>query len=346
MLKLQLAGKIPSALRRPVLEHILKEVERHARPEVRFEPGAVVGTWVSSGYFGYIFGQNKEGSATVTAIDTVANGCYYNYGIKVDHGRNLWTSCYNNAYAEGGAVQEYAPGSGTPSNTYYDEYTCGGSCAFYGFANDVATDSSGHVFAANEFSELCGASGCAYYTFPISWWHAGSSGSAAVGIADSDFENAYYLDTDRSGNLYVDGYGCTATSVCGYLIDEIKRPASASPTIVNLIPPRNTYLQGLYVSNAGTILNVVEPDARKIARYTLPFVPSKKPAFLGPTIEDYAGYGSPVDGGFNAGDSRMVLGDAWGWLDAGNVAKNKWTGVVGINTNQDDLSAQSVPSDK
>lgn len=346
MLKLQLAGKVPTALHRAVLKHILAEVERRGRPVIRFHGGAVVGQWVSGGYFGYIFGQNKKGNATVTAIDTVANGCYYNYGLKVDHSRNLWTSCYNNAIAEGGAVQEYSPGSGTPAKTYNDESDCGSGCAFYGFANDVATDSTKHVFAANEFSESCSTRGCTYYTGPISWWPAGSPSSSATAIADSGLENAYYLDTDRSGNLYVDGYACTTPSVCGYVVDEVKNPASGSPQIVHLITPNNTYVQGLYVSNGGTLLNVVEPDARKIARYPLPFSKRKKPTFLGPTVADYAGFGSPIDGGFDLGDTRITIGDAWGWLDSGKVAQNEWSGVVGINVNEDNLSAQLVPSDK
>ena len=91
---------------------------------------------------------------------------------------------------------------------------------------------------------------------------------------------------------------------------------------------------------------VVEPDARKIARYPLPFSKRKKPAFLGPTVTDYAGYGSPIDGGFNLDDTHITIGYAWGWLDSGKVASNTWSGVVGINVNEDDLSAQPVPSDK
>jgi hypothetical protein len=372
MLKLQIAGKIPSALQRPVLEHILKEIRGRGRPQVPFKQNAGVGMWVSGGYFGYIFGQNKSGNATVTAIDTVSNGCYYNYGIKVDHAQNLWTSCYNNASAEGGAVQEYAPGSAKPANTYRDEYACGRGCAFYGFANDVATDSSGHVFAANEFSELCSSRSCTYYAYPISWWSARSASSAATGIADPDIEKAYYLDTDSAGRLYVDGYGCKqrkefsqplldpasipatlgisdiyATSKCGYVVDEIDHPASAKRrTVTNLIGPGSTYFQGLYVSNGGTILNLVEPDSRLIARYALPFVPGESPSFLGPTVRNYAGDGSPIDGGFNAGDAMMVNGDAWGWLDVGKVQKNRWSGVLSINTNEDNVSAQYVPSDK
>ena len=346
MLKLQIAGKVPSALRRAVLKHILGEIRNRERPHLRFDPNAAVGMWVSGGYFGYIFGQNAKGNVTVTAIDTVANGCYYNYGIKVDHAQNLWTSCYDNAQAQGGAVQKYARGSGTPSATYDDSFACGSGCAFYGFANDVATDSHGHVFAANEFSETCVSGNCTYYTYPLSWWNAGASSAGPSGIADSNLQNAYYLDTDRAGNLYVSGYGCTSSSACGYLVDEIKHPASASPAIVNLIPPGTTYLQGLSVSNGGKTLNVVEPDARTIARYALPFAKSEKPAILGPTIADYAGYGSPIDGGFTADDSRMALGDAWGWIDSGDVALNKWAGIVGINVNQDNLSVAPVPSDR
>jgi hypothetical protein len=346
MLKLQIAGKMPSALRRGVLKHILGEIRNRQRPRVRFDPNAAVGMWVSDGYFGYIFGQNKKGNVTVTAIDTVANGCYYNYGIKVDHAQNLWTSCYNNAAAQGGAVQKYARGSGTPAATYDDSFACGSGCAFYGFANDVATDSKGHVFAANLFSESCASGGCTYSTYPVTWWNAGASGTSPSGIADSNLQYAYYLDTDRSGNVYVSGYGCTSPSDCGYLVDEIKHPASANPAIVNLIPPGTTYLQGLSVSNGGKMLNVVEPDAREVARYALPFAKSEKPAMLGPTIHDYAGVGSPIDGAFTVDDSRMVLGDAWGWLDSGDVARNKWTGVVGINVNQDNLSVAPVPSDR
>ncbi|HEV3090590.1 MAG TPA: hypothetical protein VGX91_04000 [Candidatus Cybelea sp.] len=348
MLELQLAGKLPSALHHRVLEHILRDVEAHRRLDLRVNPNLAVGMWVSGGYFGYIFGQISTGRETATVINTVNNGCYYNYGLKVDHLENLWTSCFNNAYAEGGAIQEYAHNKpNKPSDTYFDYASCGSGCKFYGFPNDVATDESGHVFAANVLSEVCNSSsGCSYDEYAASWWNANAPNSTATGIIDSNFQQTFYADTDKSGNLYLDGYGCTYSSTCGYLLDEISNPTSSSPTITNIIPLGNAYLQGVYVSNAGTVLNVVEPNSRKVARYALPFVPSETPTYIGPTNENYAGFGSPIDGGVNRAETLMALGDAWGWVDLGNLQTKKWSTTINININQDNLSAQYVPSDK
>jgi hypothetical protein len=346
MLELQIAGKIPSAFKRSVLKHILAEAREHRKPDVRVDTRGIVGMWVANGYFGYIFGQNKKGDHTIAAINTNKNGCYYNYGLKVDHDRNLWTSCYNSSAASGGGVQEYAHGSSAPAGTYFDYFSCGGSCEFYGFANDVAVDTSGHVFASNIVAELCKASGCSYSADPVTWWKASSPSSTGTGIVDTDLQNAYYLDVDASGNLYVDGYGCVkGDGGCGYLLDEIDDPTGSSPTIKTLIKPNNAViLQGVYVSKGGT-LNVVEPNDRKIAQYALPFKTGEQAKMLGPTVTDQAGYGMPADGGFNVNDTAMVLGDAWGWVDVGRMP-NHWNATIGININQDNLAAQYVPSDK
>jgi hypothetical protein len=51
-------------------------------------------------------------------------------------------------------------------------------------------------------------------------------------------------------------------------------------------------------------------------------------SFLGPTVRNYVGDGSPIDGGFNAGNAMMVNGDAWVCLDVGKVQKNKWSGSL------------------
>jgi hypothetical protein len=353
LLKQQIAGKMPSPITRSGLRHILKELERNPRPLVKPNRSKDVGLWVSSPYYDYIFGQSANGERTYAAIDTYSNGCYDPYGIKVDGSNNLWVACYSSSLGNG-AVQEYASGAGTLSATYYEDLSCSGSppsCYFQGYGNDVAFDSNGHVFESGSgyYCTYVSSSYVCTYGGYILWWSAGSPSSPPGLIHDPNLEyrGDDFLDADNADNLYVGGYGCVASSSCGYIVDEIKHPTRASRTIANLIPPGTIeYIGGVYVSNDGTILNVTDQDTRKTLRYALPWTGEQLHS-LGPTKENLSGYGEPVMGGFNQGDASQALGDVYGWIDIERVAKHKRSAVANYNFSYENVfGAAYVPSDK
>ncbi|MGB8909791.1 MAG: hypothetical protein WCC84_13695 [Candidatus Cybelea sp.] len=299
----------------------------------------------------------------MATIDAGANGCNSPTGIKVDHKQNLWVACY-----ESGSIQSYSPGSNQLSATY-DDYYCEaychsqgaaatqpgarsakikGHCEIGGAPADVAFDSQGHVFAANPSSALTcptfGMSGVA----ALVWWKRHSPHSNMVTIAGGA---AFSLDVDAAGNLYAGvGDNCYPSSsgyACENAVDEVDNPTGSSPTPTEIIPPVSAdLLGGIYVSNNGTVLNVVDETARTISQYKLPWIASETPFnILGPTLARM-GKGEPTSGGFDEGDKHLVLGDADGWIDLGSVATNHWSTVSKKNLKYGNYGAAYVPSDK
>ncbi len=242
-----------------------------------------------------------------------------------------------------GAIQEYAPGSKTPTAVYPEPSSCGSGCTLEASLLDVAFDTNGHVFGANPGAEICNPS-CEPADLLV-WWNAGAPNSP-TGIADPDLTNADYIDVDTKGNLYVEGFGKIGTQ-SGALLDEITNPASSSPSVVNLIPPASGSTDGLYISNDGKVLNLIDGTARTIAQYALPWIAGES-AFetLGPTENNYFGDGYPIDGGFNKSDKLMAIGDAGGWMDVGKVKKNHWAMAGNVNLYPGLVDAAYVPSDK
>jgi hypothetical protein len=313
------------------------------RPHIEFNSNAKVAIWALSATYNYIYGLNSKGNKTLSAIDMVTNDCLEPATIKVDHAENLWVSC-GSSISGPGSLQEYAPGSSKSSVTFADTFSCGSNCVFKGGPLDMAFDSDGHAFAVNG-SQECNP-GCTS-SYPAVWWSTKSPSSPPTGISDSDLIYADFTDVDSSGNLYVEGSGCIGTA-CGALLDEIANPTAKSPTITNLIAPGpSTSVSAIYVSNGGRVLNLVNSNARTMARYALPWKSGESPfRILGPTGTNYYGGGYPISGGFNRGDKLVVLGDGNGWLDVGKVASNHWAVVANVNLYQGVLSAAYVPSDK
>lgn len=344
MLKLEIAGKIPTPIARRVLLRMLAAELSGRRPPLRFNSKAKVGIWVIPACCGYVFGQNLTGGKTVTGIDAKANGCGGLSSLKVDHAENLWLAC-NYYGTENGGAQEYLPGSKTPSAIYQESVNCGSGCTYESGVLDVAFDSNGHVFASNAFSQECKSS-CVQGVYPAFWWNESSPNSPGTAIADPNIANGDYLDVDFAGNLYLGGFGCLGSN-CGYLVDEISKPTS-SPAITNLIAPGTLiYADALYISNHGKVLNLLDSNARTMAQYALPWIPNQSPfAVLGPTPTNYYGQGYPLAGGFNPNSTRVVLADASGWLDIGSVPKNRWSLVTNENLFSGLLDAAYVPSDK
>ena len=319
------------------------QAESRARPRIAFDRNAKVGLWAAVPITGFILGQDSSGKKTVATIDAQGNNCYLPLGIKVDAAGNLWAACYWYDSTDG-AVQEYTPGSKTPKATFIESISCG-SCTFDANTYDVAVDTQGHVFGINQYSTLCNPS-CNPYAYPVVWWNVKSPSSTPTGIADPNIQNALYADVDGAGNLYVSGYGCIG-SACGDLIDEIAKPTT-SPTVTNLVPPSaTTDFAGATVSEGGKVLNVVEPGARTIAQYALPWVTNESPFnVLGPTLANYFGQGEPNDGSFDRSDKRLAIGDLDDWIDLGKVSKNRWSVVTNFNFSQSVYSTAYVPSDK
>ena len=326
----------------------------------RNDGGAIVGLWVASPSESYIYGQDKRGKRTVMALNVGANGCVGPQGIKVDHQRRLWVACNN------GHVQRYEAGQSSPSKTYTAACCrcrntpelgfakpprCGScKCRWEAALNDVAFDGKGNVFAAETFECIytdnainCGT------VFGVLWWDSRSSKAHSVYSNSIASAESFFLDVDAAGNLYVGAasrctyspYVCTEDS-----IDEIADPTGTSPVGTTIIPAGSDQLGGVYVSNGGSVLNVVDETTRTISQYRLPWVTSEMPFnVLGPTLTRM-GQGHPISVGFDLGDEHVVLADADGWADVGNVARNTWSAVSNKNLKYGNAGAAYVPSDK
>ena len=171
------------------------------------------------------------------------------------------------------------------------------------------------------YQEICNPSCTISHGGGYEFWPAGNP-SATPGLVilpiDNPVDDLYYLDVDSAGNLWFDYYGCSGMS-CGYGIGEIVSPTSASYTFVSIEPPGFlAFAGGVYTSNGGNTVNVVDQNNRTITQFDLSGAIT---ATLGPT----APIGNPVGLGFNATDKRVALGDAkLEALDLGSVAANKW----------------------
>jgi hypothetical protein len=303
--------------------------------------------------YDYLIGFNSRLRKVLTGVDTGSNGCYEPITVKVDSSQNIWTECEYNSTFSNGLAQEY-----TSAGVLKASYTqgCPGSvsdCTWifsYGF--DSATNSS-DVFSglASYEYEVCNPSCTEQEGAGFEYWPAGDPSATpsliSLGAECSPICNVYYMDIDNSSNIWFDYYGYDSRNdEYGYGLAEVENPTT-SPTLVTILPPGSLELAGgVYVSNSGSVLNVTDQDARTTKQYDLPLSPSGSPFnTLGPTPENLFGDGDPVAGGFNKGDTKLALGDAYGWLDKGTVSTNKWQTVT-----NDDLEspegAAYTPSDK
>lgn len=321
-------------------------------------PPTTVRLWIASTSQSYIFGENASGRKTVATIDAGANGCANPTGVKVDHKQNLWVACAS------GSVQKYSSGSSVPSAAYDDSYSYGserleaaplkggggGHSYFAGYPTGVAF-SRGHVFAANALSEGCSDSATIRpnlmecFDGPIVWWNAGSANKVRLSFSTQAETAAYDLDVDNAGDVFFDGgYYCQYS--CEPALFELSDPTSSSYVLTELTPPTADRLGGVYISNGGSVLNVVDETARTVSQYRLPWVASETPFnVLGPTLTRM-GKGEPTSGGFDKGDKQLALADADGWVDVGTVAGNRWSTVGNKNLKNGNYGAAYVPSDK
>jgi len=347
LLQLQAAGKLPAPVRPSSLRRELQQA--HAGPRLRAKAlsSSPVALWVSNTSEAYLIGLNEQGNVTRSAINAESNDCDAPVGLKVDAKKNLWVACESSS-AGSGLVQNYGDDA-TLAATYAQACPSGLTCAYwYSYGFDTATDDAGHVFASIVLYEIETASQFIYGT-GFEWWNASapSSPPTLISLPPSDSVSSVdFMDVDASGDLWFDYYGCVA-SLCGYGVGEITTPTTKPAFVAALAPGSIGFAGGVYVSKHGTVLNVIDQDARTTSQYALPWVPSEKPlTVLGPTLKNSAGDGDPVSGGFSKYEGRLAESDAYGWLDVGTVSKNSWAIVTNADFSSGIEGAAYTPSDK
>jgi hypothetical protein len=332
LFKLQAEGKIISPLTHAAAQRLYKSVASATRPALHpIHTGIAPTMWLSSTGANYLIGMDGRGK-TVAAIDTSKNGCYDAVSVKVDHQRNAWLACQLNSSFESGGVQEY-DGTGTLLTSYWAGCPTNipaSSCAVFFSGTVDEAQSATHVFVGLTYYVNCDA----FYNCTtvggggVEYWNAGQASAQPTvnpfNLSGITLYGSGYLDADASDNVYYTYNGCENAYpyTCGYGLAEYANATSPSGTQTVLLPPGSIgTFGGVNISNHGTILNVIDQTARTITQYALPWtgVPLRT---LGPTKTPSFGIGDPVTGGFNHNDSKMIVGDAYGWFDSIRVKSN------------------------
>lgn len=357
LLELQAEGKMPSWFSRSVLQRMIKAREG-PRPHIdaRRNSGPIA-VWTTNNSYDYLIGLTKKNKA-VAVIDTASNGCYAPFTVKVDHSKNVWTACeLNNSI--GGTVQEYSR-AGVLKYSYAAEPPCNPSAgcqssfAYLYDGGATATDVFGAVSLAGAYT--CNLSGCGwqYYTGFVYLPRSNPSANTkfvALPYGDPGVESVGFMDLDQSGNIWFDYYGCQSLGSCGYALGELTNPTSTAFGFTTIFEPGTlgSCPAGIYVSkqDGAETLSVTDTCSREIYQYHMPVTPESAPfKILGPTPSDLGGHGGPVSGGFNKAGTSTVQGDAYGWLDLGDVSSNKWKTTANIDTIPSLGGAAYTPSDR
>jgi hypothetical protein len=307
-----------------------------------------VGIWAADSFSSTIYGVTSDGGSIVSTINTAANGCDEDFGLKVDAESHLWVACEDSSKLQGGSVQEYRRNGavlatyqgGCPKNLRRSQCE-----SFVGDGLDVGF-SAANVFVSDWTFELewncnqgakvpppCGntQAGTGFEYWPL---HRQGAKPTLIDVYGQNFggltiNNVWYFDLDNSGNIWAGYNGCSG-GTCGAGLLEVENPTSTSFAVLDRLPP-GTFdgVNGVYISDAGSTVNVADDGAGVIDSYRL------EPSFgavpfrvLGPmaALGTFA-HGEPVAGGFRSGDGRAVWGDGHGWLDLGSVRSNTWTAV-------------------
>jgi hypothetical protein len=329
LLQLQAEGKLPGPIPTEILKQQYEQLKGKPRPHFKHGDSATVKMWASDTDIGYLVGENQFATKTISALDTEANGCYYPITVWVDDDADIWSSCEYNSGFNGSAVEEWTD-TGTMQRVYVGGCPAPVSACedFYAYSFSAAANAT-DVFSALTYFEWETPSG-ETYGGGFEWWPEDEPSATPTLIAlpyGAPVYDVYYMDVDNSGNLWFDYYGYdSTTSAYGYGLAEIETPTT-DPTFVAILPPGTLeFAGGVYVSNGGTTLNVTDQDKRVIYQYVLPLSPGGAPFnTLGPTKTNKIGFGDPVQGGFNLGDTKVVQGDAYGFVDYAKVATNTWS---------------------
>jgi hypothetical protein len=314
-----------------------------------------VAIWASDTNFNYIIGQNGTGRNTVTAIDVSKNSCYSPIALKVDHAQNLWVGCeLISQSGNNGVVQEYS-GAGVLEKQYLPACpTPVSQCkSFSGYGYDSGIDAAGNVFASlNLYSiEICNPNCATTLSAGFEWWPKGDASKApsliSTGTNCKPICGVGYVDVGPSGNLWFDFSGYDHNGNYGFGLGEIANPTTKP--LLTIVEPIGTYgfFGGVFISNGGKNLNVIDQQARTILEYHLPVAVNGTPfKVLGPTQQNVYGVGDPVSGGFNQTETELALGDSGGWLDLGDVSSNAWKSVASPNFYSGIEGAAYTPSDR
>jgi hypothetical protein len=354
LLELQIEGRLSAPVPLAVLRRQLKDRTR-SRPKPPAHAGALVAIWASDTNFNYLLGQDSTGRNTVTAVDLSANTCYSPVALKVQRAQTVWVGCELTSFSgTNGAVQEYS-NAGVLQNSYLP--TCpsnvSGCASFSGYGFDSGVDARGNVFASLNLYDIetCNPSCTDTLSAGFEWWPRGNPSASpqliSVGDNCSPVCGVGYMDIDGSGNLWFDFSGYDQNQNFGFGLGEIAHPTKKP--VFTIVEPIGAYgfFGGVYASDAGQTLNVLDQQSRTTLQYHLPLPPSGAPFnVLGPTPQNAFGIGNPVSGGFSNGDKKIALGDTGGWLDIGKVKPNAWSAVASPNFYSGIEGAAYTPSDK
>lgn len=373
LLKEQIDGKLPHYLPRRVLKIDYDALRRGGTVPRAHRNAGSVAIWVanqpSEFTQGYLFGITRKGKVvrTINLGDATQSSCSPT-SIKVDHSQNIWINCYMGGYYPAGQFIELDP-SGKFVASYFwraPPPSCPPSyefCYVQSAGGDDGAANGSYVFAGvNSIAQACPSNPVqcnTIYANGYEWWPANDPSATPTfvnltGCCGSEPLNSVgYMDVDGNGDLLFD-YN-VANSYCqGYGVAEIRNPASASWSFVDLIPAcsgpfsgATGYAAGVYVGNSGSTetLNVTG-NGRSIYRWALPITSSGTYTVLGPTPANKTGLGAPVSGNFGPNDTYAVQGDAAGWVDFGTVSSNKWKKIFNVNLIGADNGAALTPSDK
>jgi hypothetical protein len=321
-----------------------------------------IGLWVTSGE-NHLFGLTADGKKVLVTVSVT--GCTQVQAVKVDGNQDVWIACQEANYTGGAALQEYDSSgnllaqyaSACPSNLP------AGSCNYFwgsGFLSGATGGSLACGAAENyEYSPNPSArtAGTGFICWPlgqpsagsylISIWSCTRSGSC-TGSPCKPICEIYQLDMDSNGNIYFT-YGGKCKVGHGGGIGEVLNPEQASQSIKIIksgcaLPAPG----GAYVSNHSSVFNVIDEDTRLTSQFNLPFSAHAKPfRVLGPT-HGISNRSIPFSGGFNEDDTKLAIGDLYGWVDVGTVAggKNEWSVIEKPVFNGLVQGAAYTPSDK
>lgn len=351
LLRLQAEGKLGGPVPRAVLQRQFQQLQKRPRLHVNVRPDVgAVRIWSTMTPKNYLFGTGKGGKKVKVAYDTESSfGCGAPVGIKVDHSQNLWIGCETNSFTPYGTNMVVETG---PYGSEFYPVVCplsGGPfhCEQVQATGFDAAVNSTYVFAPmyGFFFDECVYSSCSNYSGTgFEYWPNGNP-SATPGLIElgPPVQNVYYADIDSSNNVYFDYYGCLS-STCGFGLAELVNGGSYFLPVFLEPPGTYEFGGGVYLSNGGSILNVIDQLTRLVYQYKLPITGGQSPFNIsGPTG---AGAGDPVTGGFDSTSNRMAIGDASGWLDLGNIGTDHWAAKKAPQFTDALEGAAFTPSDK
>ncbi len=353
LLELQAAGKVPGPVTPEALKFMLASYRSHPAQRIRADGKGTVAVWASDTGEDYLIGLNRSMKNPVVALETSQNGGTWPVDVKVDRHQNVWVANEYNSSNTGGVVQEYSKAGIYKAGYAWSPASCGtGSVTTcFGFGYDSAENSK-YVFASvTEFFYKDGNGSSDYGSGVFRFANGKPSGTPKYYQVSDDNSNlncssgacdeVYYMDVDSSGNIWFE-FQPNGQAVAG--LGEV-----ATNGAVSIIKPAGTYgfAGGVYVSNSGKVLNVTDQSSRNTYQYHLPVTTASKPFnTIGPTQANVEGLGAPVTGGFDSSDSKVVFGDAYGWIDRCVVSTNKCKAVANSNFPDGAGGAAYTPSDK